>query len=119
MDDDQDQPVATETEEEHKVEEDGQVGPQKVVAGGVTRRHLGEVVVNVLPCCGFHFGDTERRICQRGEQERKKKKNKYVTHFKLRERLLETCFVLFCFNPSTLEKRSESRQMLVSQGKPS
>lgn len=71
MDDDQDQAVATETEEEHKVEEDGQVGPQKVVTGGVTRRHVGKVVVNVLPCCAFHFGHVERRIWEKPKREGK------------------------------------------------
>lgn len=72
MDDDQDQPVATETEEEHKVEEDRQVGPQKVLTGGVTRHHHGKVVVSVVPCCAFHFGDAERRICQGGNKKEKK-----------------------------------------------
>lgn len=97
MDDDQDQPVATETEEEHKVEENGQVGPQNVVAGGVTRQHLGEVVETVIPCCGFHFGDAAWRICQGGNKE--EKKIKYVTQFKLQKHLLETCFCSVFFNP--------------------
>lgn len=54
VDDEQHQSVAQKTEEEHKVEEDGQLGAEVVVVGGVARRDHGVAVV-VLRCCACHF----------------------------------------------------------------
>lgn len=53
VDDEQHQPVAQNTEEEHEVEEDGQPRAKVVVVGWIARRHHCEVVV-VLNRRGFH-----------------------------------------------------------------
>lgn len=65
VDDEQHQPVAKNTEEEHEVKEDGQLGAEIVVVGGVARCDHGVVVV-IISRCGFHFGGVAGRttICQ-------------------------------------------------------